>query len=171
MNSENTIMQGTQNTSPIKEPQTPAAEAPGSRSRVGKIARLPLAIRQQLNQKLQDGHPAKPLLQWLNALPEVQAVLAAQFKGQPIVEQNLSAWKKGGYLDWAEEQNALHAVNTLLEESTGLQTVAKDGPTDRMTLRGVTQRGPRNQVKRVGIVVETMPGAGKYAIPRTDQVP
>jgi hypothetical protein len=39
----------------------------------GKIARLPLAIRQQLNLRLQNGEMAQDLLSWLNQLPEVQA--------------------------------------------------------------------------------------------------
>ncbi|MGO8676222.1 MAG: hypothetical protein ACLQVX_10175 [Limisphaerales bacterium] len=39
----------------------------------GKIARLPLAIRQQLNLRLQNGELAQDLLSWLNQLPEVQA--------------------------------------------------------------------------------------------------
>ncbi len=40
----------------------------------GKIARLPLAVRQQLNQRLQNGELAQDLLSWLNRLPEVQAM-------------------------------------------------------------------------------------------------
>jgi len=74
------------------------------------------------------------LVAWLNGLPEVQAVLAAQFHGQPIVEPNLSAWRKGGYHDWEEEQRTLGAAATLLEESDCLQETAKDILPDRMTL-------------------------------------
>ncbi len=40
----------------------------------GKIARLPLAVRQQLNQRLQNGELAQDLVSWLNRLPEVQAM-------------------------------------------------------------------------------------------------
>src|SRR5712692_3098289 len=36
----------------------------------GKIARLPLAIREQLNRRLQDGEIGKELVVWLNAAPE-----------------------------------------------------------------------------------------------------
>ncbi len=39
-------------------------------TRNGKIARLPLAVRQQLNQRLQNGELARDLLSWLNRLPE-----------------------------------------------------------------------------------------------------
>ena len=41
-------------------------------TRNGKIARLPLAIRQQLNLRLQNGELAQDP-SWLNQLPEVQA--------------------------------------------------------------------------------------------------
>jgi hypothetical protein len=34
---------------------------------------------------------------WLNSLPEVQARLATEFDGRAVNEQNLSAWKQGGY--------------------------------------------------------------------------
>jgi hypothetical protein len=63
-------------------------------TRNGKIARLPAAIREQLNQRLLEGEPGKPLVEWLNGLPRVRALLAAQFQGQPIVAQNLSRWKQ-----------------------------------------------------------------------------
>ncbi|MGO8698402.1 MAG: hypothetical protein ACLQVY_11865 [Limisphaerales bacterium] len=68
-------------------------------TRNAKIARLPLAIRQQLNLRLQSGELAQDLLSWLNQLPEVQAILAAHFDAKPIDESNLSHWKQGGYLD------------------------------------------------------------------------
>ena len=34
------------------------------------------------------------LVAWLNGLPEVQAIVAAEFGGKPIREQNLSEWKQ-----------------------------------------------------------------------------
>jgi hypothetical protein len=134
MNDENTIENGNENIEPTAATQPSPSGLPAARSRNGKIARLPLAIRQQLNQRLQNGEPGRQLVQWLNGLPEVQAVLAAQFQGQPIVAQNLSRWKHGGYQDWEEEQRALQAVAAVFEASTGLQEAAKDGLTDRLTL-------------------------------------
>jgi hypothetical protein len=134
MNAKKTAMTMAENVDPIDDSQISESALPASRSRTGKIARLPLAVRRQLNQRLQDGQQGRQLVTWLNGLPEVQAVLAAEFNGHPIVEQNLSAWKKGGYQDWEEEQTTLEAVATLREQSTGLQEAAKDGLTDRMTL-------------------------------------
>jgi len=86
-------------------------------TRNGKIARLPRAVRQELNRRLDDGEQAKKLVVWLNALPEVQAVLAAEFGAKAIREQNLSEWKQGGYRDWVAQQEALEVVEQLGEDA------------------------------------------------------
>jgi len=69
-------------------------------TRKGTVARLPRAIREELNERLADGETGKSLAGWLNSLPEVRAVLAAEFGGKAIREQNISEWKQGGYEDW-----------------------------------------------------------------------
>ena len=79
-------------------------------TRKGKIARLPQPIREQINRRLQNGDEGKQIAEWLNALPEVRAVLEAEFDGQPVNEVNLSNWKLGGYRDWEAQQEALEAV-------------------------------------------------------------
>jgi hypothetical protein len=134
MNDENTIVNGNENTGPTDTTQASQTALPASRSRNGKIARLPLAIRQQLNQRLQNGEPGKDLIPWLNSLSEVQAVLAAQFNGQPIMQNNLSRWKTGGYVRWEAEQTAQEAAARLVEQSAGLQEAAKQGLADHMTV-------------------------------------
>src|SRR4051812_39971876 len=53
-------------------------------NRNGKIARLPEDLRQELNERLCDGEAGTSLVAWLNGLPEVQAVMAAEFGGVPI---------------------------------------------------------------------------------------
>jgi hypothetical protein len=68
--------------------------------RTGKIARLPHQIRQQINTRLRDHQQAAPILKWLNALPEVKAIIKAEFDGHPITKQNLSEWRNGGFRDW-----------------------------------------------------------------------
>jgi len=68
-----------------------------TRTRTGKIARLPRKIREQLNRRLENGEPGNRLVEWLNSLPEVQKVLAADFDGEPVSEPNLSRWRQGGY--------------------------------------------------------------------------
>jgi hypothetical protein len=79
-------------------------------TRKGKIARLPHPLREQVNLRMQNGETASRLAEWLNGLPEVTALLASEFDGQPINEINLSNWKLGGYRDWEAQQEALEAV-------------------------------------------------------------
>ncbi|MGA3268466.1 MAG: hypothetical protein ABSE16_16780 [Verrucomicrobiota bacterium] len=50
-------------------------------TRNGKIGRLPKTILEQLNRRLENGEIGRPLVAWLNSLPEVQALLAAEFEG------------------------------------------------------------------------------------------
>jgi hypothetical protein len=88
-----------------------------SSTRNGKIARLPRAVRERLNRRLRDGEEGKKLVVWLNELPEVKAVLAAEFGGKPIREQNLSEWKKGGYRDWLTHQESLEVAEKIAEEA------------------------------------------------------
>ncbi len=84
-----------------------------NRARVGKIARLPESIRVQLNERLRDGLPARLILPWLNALPEVQDISRRLFADHPINAQNLSAWRQGGYSDWLDHQNQLDRLKEM----------------------------------------------------------
>jgi len=70
------------------------------KTRIGKIARLPGAVREELNRRLHNGALGKELVPWLNELPDVQRVLADLFDGRPISEDNLSEWRRGGFQDW-----------------------------------------------------------------------
>lgn len=49
-------------------------------TRNGKIARLPRQIRDELNQRIEDGEPGVRLIEWLNGLPEVTQVMNLAFK-------------------------------------------------------------------------------------------
>jgi hypothetical protein len=91
----------------IQQPQsaTPSppclpALPPPTRAITSKIARLPHAIREELNRRLRDGGAADPILEWLNSLPEVRTILANSFDGRPVNPTNLSAWRKGGHHEW-----------------------------------------------------------------------
>src|SRR6185503_19452644 len=90
-------------------------------TRNGKIARLPKAVREELNRRLSDGEPGTDLVAWLNSLPEVQRVVTAEFGGRPVREQNLSEWKQGGYQDWSRQQEALELVRHLSTEAEDLK--------------------------------------------------
>lgn len=106
--------------SPDAPPDPDAASAPPSlealpTARVGKIARLPKPIREELNRRLLAGEPGKQLVRWLNQQPEVQTVLQTSFDGIPISEPNLSNWKSGGFRDWLAHQQVLQRVRSLSE--------------------------------------------------------
>ena len=73
----------------------------------GKISRLPLAIREQLNVRLDDGQLSKPILKWLNSLPEVRTILKTQFEGRPIDDGNLSEYRRRGFRKWQVQRDAL----------------------------------------------------------------
>jgi len=100
-------------------------------TRRGKIARLPQPIREQVNRRLENGVEGKQIVQWLNSLPKVKKLLAAEFDGQPVNEQNLSNWKLGGYQDWLSHQEALDASRQFaadaaeLEDASGGQLAAQ----------------------------------------------
>jgi len=87
-------------------------------TRLGKIARLPREIREELNVRLQNGEVGRLLVDWLNGLPGVKAVLKERFEGRPITDGNLSEWKQGGYEDWVRHQENC-ALACLMTEMSG----------------------------------------------------
>jgi hypothetical protein len=70
------------------------------KTRISKIARLPKIIRDQLNQKIEDGCLGIEITKWLNSLPEVAKIMADHFGGRLITNQNVSEWRRTGYADW-----------------------------------------------------------------------
>ena len=104
-------------------------------SHTGKIGRLPVEIRNQIGRALRDGVPGVRIIAWLNTLPEVQAILARDFGGEPIKNQNLTKWKVRGYPDWLREQafmQGLMAFTTKQIETMGLAA----GPQPSSTITG-----------------------------------
>lgn len=101
-------------------------------TRNGKIARLPRAVRQELNRRLDEGEQGKKLVAWLNDLPGVQAIVAAEFGGKPIREQSLSEWRKGGYRDWLAQQEALEVAGRLGEDAAEWNTEGRPPLTDTL---------------------------------------
>jgi len=82
-------------------------------ARTGKIARLPLKIREELNHRLLDGQSGAKILPWLNALPEVIARLEEDFEGLRINDQNLSDWRLGGFVDWQQSRQRIERTKEL----------------------------------------------------------
>ena len=81
--------------------------------RKGKIARLPIALRTELNQRLANNEDGAKLLNWLNAIPGVPAMLATDFAGEPITKQNLYEWRQGGFLEWETQQEMFDEARVL----------------------------------------------------------
>jgi hypothetical protein len=92
---------------------------------VGKIARLPKHIREKLNRRLENGQRAVDILPWLNALPAVKKILAAQFDSAPIIRQNLDNWRAGGYRQWQQDQKAFARIAKLRETATGISRAGR----------------------------------------------
>ncbi|MCX6897203.1 MAG: hypothetical protein NT105_00755 [Verrucomicrobia bacterium] len=101
-------------------------------TRTGKIARLPLEVKTELNRRLRDGESGPSLLKWLNALPETKAVMAAQFHSQPVSEQNMSQWRRGGYKQWLAHQEILASVNQTLDDAAQIKDATPGSLTDAM---------------------------------------
>ena len=99
------------------ESKTPAvgrlqeSAGPTGRTRTSKIARLPAAVREELNERLLDGEEPSAIVAWLNSLPAVKKVLERLFASQPITEVNLCRWRQGGYAGWLEHRATKEAVD------------------------------------------------------------
>jgi hypothetical protein len=100
--------------------------------RYGKIANLPRDLRDQLNRRLDDGESGVRLIEWLNELPEVQAVLAKNFDGRKINEQNLSEWKAGGYRDWQARHEMLAHAREMAADASELTHATSGKLTDHL---------------------------------------
>src|SRR5580704_12426749 len=97
-------------------------------TRLGKIARLPREVREELNIRLQNGEVGRVVLEWLNGLPVAQTLLAAHFGGRAISQQNLSEWKLGGYEDWVRHQENCAYASILTEMAGDLEAEAGETP-------------------------------------------
>jgi len=81
---------------------------------------MDLDIRNELNRRLQNGVAGPALVKWLNGKPGVKKLLAEQFDGRPVNEQNLSDWRQGGYQDWLRLEAARDFIENMAEQSVVL---------------------------------------------------
>ncbi|HXR08752.1 MAG TPA: ATP-binding protein, partial [Candidatus Acidoferrum sp.] len=98
----------------------------------GKISRLPHPVREQIHRHLLDGHRSKQIVASLNATPEVQQLLAAEFAGHPISQANLSQWKKRNHPGWLLQQAALSEASRFISESRQLANAGEGTVTDNL---------------------------------------
>jgi hypothetical protein len=102
--------------------------------RIGKIARLPEQIREQLNRRLQDGENGQHILAWLNSSQEVKAVLAREFEDAEINDVNLTAWRQGGFREWVAQQAALSESRRVMAEGTELSATGQNALADKLSV-------------------------------------
>ena len=98
----------------------------------GKIGRLPEALRDEVNIRMRNGETGRVLAGWLNRLPEVQALLAAEFGGKPVREQNVSEWRLGGHQQWLRLQEAHRLMQEFHREGQQLDKAAGGSVTDTL---------------------------------------
>jgi len=110
--------------SPALTPDATRTTKKSAHASIGKIARLPADIRQELNQRLLNGKTGPEILPWLNALPAVKEVLTAHFDAVPIGPRNLSLWRKNSYPLWLAEQKKLSDMQNLGQYATGMAEAA-----------------------------------------------
>ena len=101
-------------------------------ARNGKIARMSLDIRNELNRRLQDGESGITLLKWLNRLPAVQAMLARDFEGVPVSNQNLSDWRRGGFAQWQAQRELLEEARETAADASELKEATDGCLTDHL---------------------------------------
>jgi hypothetical protein len=90
-------------------------------SRNGKIAHLSSVLRDELNQRLDNGEESTTLLPWLHALPEVQKSLKTHFDSAPITKQNLSEWHLGGFREWQIRHELISQAYQLSESADEME--------------------------------------------------
>lgn len=82
-------------------------------ARQGKFARLPHALKREVNGRILNGESAGTILSWLNAEAGAVRVWDQYFDGAPATPQNLSEWRLGGYKEWLAEQERVESTKSL----------------------------------------------------------
>ena len=105
--------------------QLTLAKADSEHALVGKIARFPKDIRDQLNRRLENGDPASEILPWLNELAVVKTILTRLFNGAPVSDRNLTSWRQGGYQRWLKKQEPLACLKELKEDASDISRTGR----------------------------------------------
>ena len=95
--------------------------------RTGNIAQLPRALRDQVNQMIDDGCRYRKIITWLNN------------NGHPSINpNNLTRWRKGGYQEWLDEKRELVREEKLREFSYKIATTNEESKAHEAAIRVVT---------------------------------
>ncbi len=89
--------------------------------KTSKLSQLPKPIRDQLNERLDDFQPAPIILEWLNNLDEVKALIQSKFNGHPFTDGNLSDWRMyGGFREWRNLRDTDTSARLITEDTAAL---------------------------------------------------
>jgi hypothetical protein len=111
--------------------------------RNGKVARLPRALRDQVNLQLDEGKTYSQIIQWLAA------------NGHPgFNHDNLYQWYKGGFQDWSNERAEVRNFREFamdvaeLNQGSKAQQAARDIGT-RLIFQTLLKLNPDRVVERL----------------------
>lgn len=93
-------------------------------ARNGKIASLPLAIREELNERLREGESGVTLLPWLNERAATALTSHPRWKDDTVINDNaLSNWRKGGYVDWCRDLAKIELIERKVDLAARIAAV------------------------------------------------
>ena len=95
-----------------------------SRTRVGKIARLPAETREQVNRMLYDGRTGQQIMSFLDTHGTTD-----------ISDSNITQWRQGGYQDWLKSESQVERTRERAELSMRLATAAGGSLTQSILAR------------------------------------
>jgi len=101
-------------------------------TRNAKIARLPRPLRDQLNRRLSANEDGDAILDWLNAAPNVKDLLASDFVGEPVSQQNLQEWRQSGFVEWQTRQDLFAEAADLTDANGEWDALAANDFTERL---------------------------------------
>lgn len=98
---------------------------PFAHSGQGKLQTAPLAIREEVCQRLLNGEGGPQILPWLEGNAQMQAHLAARFAGAQVSDKNLTDFRQGYYTKWLSRRAATERQMALNEYS--MQVISASG--------------------------------------------
>ena len=104
-------------------PFTPG-HASRSNGNMGKIKSLPLAIRNEVNRRLDENHLHREIAEWLNTLKEVRKVMVEKWEGKPVTKFAIDCWRRSGYPEWKRKREHLDQLKELSEYALKLGQAA-----------------------------------------------